>query len=354
MQELVRRYHLRARNTATRGGEQGGTGPANLARKAEYMNQVREHIRARHYSYRTEQTYTAWIGRFVRFCRGRHPVELGADDINQFLSHLAVQDGVSSSTQNQARAALLFLYSQVLALPLADIEGVVRAKKPRRLPVVLSKPEVAQLFNQMRGVKRVMAGLLYGGGLRLRECTSLRVKDLDFDRGELTVRAGKGGKDRVTTLPALLHAGLREQLDHVQRLHEIDLSDGFGTSELPGALTRKYPRAAFEWGWQYLFPASHRSSNPRTGVEARHHVHPSVLQRTVKEARRRAGLAKHATCHTLRHSFATHLIEDGYDIRTVQELLGHKDVATTMIYTHVLNRGGLAVVSPVDRLLGSP
>jgi len=279
---------------------------------------------------------------------------MGAREVEAFLTLLATRDQVAASTQNQALAALLFLYRQVLEQELPWMNNIQRAKKPERLPTVLTRDEAARLLAQMSGVTWLMASLLYGAGLRLMECLRLRVQDVDFSRREITVRQGKGGKDRRTVLPAMVADALREQLAEARRLHERDLAAGFGAVWLPHALERKYVNAAHEWIWQYAFPASVRSIDPRSGLERRHHLDETVLQRAVKAAARRAGIAKPATCHTLRHSFATHLLEAGSDIRTVQELLGHANVSTTQIYTHVLNRGGSGVISPLDRQTDGP
>jgi len=300
-------------------------------------------------SIRTEEAYVGWIRRFVLATGKRHPREMGAREVEGFLTGLAVHGHVSASTQNQALSALLFLYREVLELDLPWMEEIRRAKKPERLPVVLSRDETTALLAQMSGTTWLMAALLYGAGLRLMECLRLRVKDVDFARNEITVRHGKGGKDRRTMLPAMVVDALQGQLAEARRVHERDLTAGFGEVWLPDALARKYPNAAREWAWQYVFPASVRSTDPRSGVVGRHHANEAVVQRAVKRAVREAGIDKPATCHTLRHSFATHLLEAGHDIRTIQELLGHKDVATTQIYTHVLNRGGRGVVSPLDR-----
>jgi integron integrase len=300
-------------------------------------------------STRTEEAYVGWARRFILANGKRHPRTMGAREVEAFLTHLANAGHVAVSTQNQALSALLFLYREVLQIELPWMENIQRAKRPRRLPVVLSREEVAALLAEMEGVTWLMASLLYGSGMRLMECLRLRVQDVDFVRREITVRRGKGGKDRRTMLPALVIDALQGQLAEARRVHERDLAAGFGAVWLPDALARKYTHAAREWAWQYVFPAGSRSIDPRTGVTHRHHVDESVLQRAVKLAVRRARIDKPATCHTLRHSFATHLIESGYDIRTVQELLGHKDVSTTQIYTHVLNRGGHGVQSPLDR-----
>jgi integron integrase len=300
-------------------------------------------------STRTEEAYVGWARRFILANGKRHPRTMGAREVEAFLTHLANAGHVAVSTQNQALSALLFLYREVLQIELPWMENIQRAKRPRRLPVVLSREEVAALLAEMEGVTWLMASLLYGSGMRLMECLRLRVQDVDFVRREITVRRGKGGKDRRTMLPALVVDALQGQLAEARRVHERDLAAGFGAVWLPDALARKYTHAAREWAWQYVFPAGSRSIDPRTGVTHRHHVDESLLQRAVKLAVRRARIDKPATCHTLRHSFATHLIESGYDIRTVQELLGHKDVSTTQIYTHVLNRGGYGVQSPLDR-----
>jgi integron integrase len=284
----------------------------------------------------------------VLFHGKRHPTEMGEAEITAFLTHLAVRARVSASTQNQALSAILFLYRDVLRRDLEWLDSVVRAKRPARLPVVLSRQEVGALLGEMRGTPWLMASLLYGSGLRLLECCTLRVKDVDFHRGEITVRDGKGQKDRVTLLPERLQAPLATHVERVRRLHEDDLRAGLGSVELPAALERKYPRAPWDWGWQWIFPATRFYRDPATGRKRRHHLHESVLQRAVREATLRTRIAKPATCHSLRHSFATHLLESGYDIRTIQDLLGHRDVSTTMIYTHVLNRGGRGVRSPLD------
>lgn len=326
-----------------------GASEAGEARPPRLLDQVRARIRRLGLSIRTEEAYVGWVRRFVLANDKRHPRDMGRREVEVFLTQLAMHGHVSASTQNQALSALLFLYREVLQQELPWMENIRRAKKPERLPVVLSREEVAALFAEMNGVTRLMAALLYGAGLRLMECLRLRIQDVDFVRREITVRQGKGGKDRRTMLPAMAVESLQNQLAEARRVHERDLAAGYGEVWLPDALARKYPSAAREWAWQYVFPASSRSIDPRSGVERRHHLDEKVLQRAVKQAVRRARIDKHATCHTLRHSFATHLIEDGYDIRTVQELLGHKDVSTTQIYTHVLNRGGRGVVSPLDR-----
>lgn len=315
----------------------------------QLLEQVRGRCRVRHYSIRTERAYLAWIWRFVRANNGLHPRHLGKGEIEAFLTRLATEGRVAASTQNQALAALLFLYREVLGIELPWMEEIRRAKRPQRLPVVLTRAEVQALLGELDGTCWLLASLLYGTGMRLMECMRLRVKDVDFARREIVIRDGKGGKDRRTMLPATLVDPLQAQLREARRVHERDLAAGLGAVWLPDALARKFLGAAREWGWQYVFPATGRSTDPRTGAIGRHHLDESVLQRAVKSAVRRAGIAKPATCHTLRHSFATHLLEDGYDIRTIQELLGHKDVSTTQVYTHVLNRGGAGVLSPLDR-----
>jgi integron integrase len=313
------------------------------------LDQVRDRLRVKHYSLRTEQAYVGWIRRFILANGKRHPRELGGAEVEVFLTGLATQRNVAAGTQNQALAALLFLYREVLGQDLPWMEGVVRAKRPRRLPVVLTRDEVRRLLAALQGREWLMASLLYGTGMRLMECLRLRVKDVDFQRHEIIVREGKGNKDRRVPLPQAIDAALRDQIAAARLLHRTDLDAGFGAVWLPHALSRKYPNAARDWGWQYVFPASQRSRDPRSGETRRHHLEEKVLQRAVQRARLMAGIDKPVTCHTLRHSFATHLLEAGHDIRTIQELLGHKDVATTQIYTHVLNRGGRGVLSPLDR-----
>ncbi|HXH07439.1 MAG TPA: integron integrase [Vicinamibacterales bacterium] len=311
---------------------------------------MRAAIRARHYSRRTEQAYVLWIRRFILYHGKRHPLEMGEAEVSAFLTSLAVAQQVSASTQNQALSAILFLYKEVLDRPLEWLDGIVRAKPTRRMPVVLSREEIKAVLGQLEGVAWLMASLLYGAGLRLLECARLRVKDVDFQRNQIVVRGGKGDKDRVTMLPASVKEPLWRHLQAVRRQHEADLERGAGWVELPGAIRRKYPSAGRTWAWQWVFPATRHYRDRETGEIRRHHLHESVLQRAVRLAVLKAGISKAASCHTLRHSFATHLLEDGYDIRTVQELLGHRDVSTTMIYTHVLNRGARGVLSPADRL----
>ena len=348
----MERYHRGLQGT-TIGGNGAGVearGPDRPARDrpAGLLDQVRGRVRRLGLARRTEDAYVAWIVRFIKASGRRHPRELGKAEVEAFLTSLAVRGNVSPSTQNQALAALLFLYREVLGLQLPWMEDIRRAKKPRRLPVVLSQEEVAIVLAELSGVHWLMASLLYGSGLRLMECVRLRVKDVDFPRSEVTVRGGKGGRDRRTMLPQKLVEPLRAQMDETRRLHRRDLEAGCGEVWLPFALAVKYPNAAREPGWQYVFPSARPSVDPRSGVRRRHHRDEKGLQRAFKLAVRGAGITKPATCHTLRHSFATHLLESGYDIRTIQELLGHKDLSTTQIYTHVLNRGGMAVRSPLD------
>ena len=313
------------------------------------LDVVRQRLRTKRYSARTEAIYLAWIRRFIRANDKRHPREMGAPELERFLSMLAVEGKVAASTQNQALSAVLFLYRDVLNIQLPWMENVTRAKRPQRVPTVLSCSEVQGILAQMDGRPWLLASLLYGSGLRLMECLRLRVKDTDFARNEITVRGGKGAKDRRTVLPASLVEPLQREVERAHRLHQDDIVAGFGEAVLPHALARKYPNAAREFGWQYVFPAAKRSVDPRSGVERRHHFDDGVLSRALKRACGKAGIVKPVSAHTLRHSFATHLLEAGYDIRTVQELLGHSDVATTQIYTHVLNRGAGGVLSPLDR-----
>jgi integron integrase len=320
------------------------------APKPKLLDQVREAIRTRHYSPRTEKSYVHWIKRLIFFHGKRHPAEMGENEIAQFLSSLASELHVSASTQNQALNAILFLYREVLRKEIGYINGVVRAKRPHRLPVVLTRHEVKSILGVLDYSDWLIAVLLYGAGLRLMECLQLRVKDIDFTNNQIVIRAGKGDKDRHTMLPVAVKEPLAKHLELMKEQHRSDLERGIGRVTLPNALERKYPNAGKEWGWQWVFPAASHFIDRVTGERRRHHLHESVLQKAVKEAVHKVGIAKPATPHTLRHSFATHLLEDGYDIRTVQELLGHRDVSTTMIYTHVLNRGGRGVNSPADRL----
>jgi integron integrase len=314
------------------------------------LDRLRYRIRLKHYSIRTEKTYLDWNRRFILFHNKRHPCTMGAQEVEQFLTYLAVNGRVASSTQNQALSAILFMYKEVLNIELPSINNVTRAKRPEKLPVVFSKNEIQRLLASLDGTYWIMAHLLYGAGLRLMECLRLRVKDVDFDRKQIAVRNGKGNKDRLTMLPETVIPYLQQHLGKVNIIHKQDLSEGYGDVYLPYALERKYPRANKEWGWQYVFASGKRSLDPRSGKIRRHHIDEQSLQRTVKRAIRKSKIIKPGSCHTLRHSFATHLLESGYDIRTVQELLGHKDVRTTMIYTHVLNKGGQGVISPSDRL----
>ncbi len=329
------------------GRDDGVTAPENQPERL--FDRIRRRLRVKHYSRRTEQAYVGWIRRFILANDKRHPRELGGPEVEAFLSSLASERNVAAGTQNQALAALLFLYREVLGEELPWMHHVVRAKRPQRVPVVLSREEVRRLLKQMQGRDWLIAGLLYGAGLRLMECLRLRIKDIDFSRREIVVREGKGNKDRRVPLPQTLVAALKGQLAAARMLHDTDLAAGFGSVYLPHALARKYPGAAREWGWQYVFPSTRRSHDARSGEVRRHHLDEKSPQRAVRRARIAAGIVKPATSHTLRHSFATHLLETGHDIRTIQQLLGHKDVSTTQIYTHVLNRGGLGVVSPLDR-----
>ena len=316
--------------------------------KARLLDQVREVMRLKHYSLRTEQTYIQWIKRFIFFHQKRHPREMGAPEVKAFLTDLAVRHRVAASTQNQGLNALVFLYQKVLDLSLGEIGEYARAKRPQRLPVVLTREEVQRLLAAMKDTYQLMTRLLYGTGMRLMECIRLRVKDVEFERNQIIVREGKGQKDRVTVLPSSIKPALQDHLARIKLRHEQDLKEGYGQVYLPNALAQKYPAADREWCWQWVFPSAKRSVDPRSGKERRHHIQEVGLQRAVKEAVRLSGINKPASCHTLRHSFATHLLESGYDIRTVQELLGHKDVSTTMIYTHVMQQPGIGVRSPLD------
>ncbi len=342
--------------------------------KPRLLDRVREAIRARHYSLRTEEAYVGWIRRYILFHNKRHPLEMAEPEINAFVTHLAVQGPVSASTQTQALSALMFLYRHVLAKPLPDLDTVIRAKRPGRLPSVLTRGEVRRILGRMNGTPRLVATLLYGTGMRLLECLRLRVKDVEFGNNRIVVRDTKGGEDRVVPFPMVARAEMPSWLSRVRRIHRRDLADGFGSVYLPDAIAKKFPGAEREWGWQYVFPGEHRSRDPRGGEvkrpgrsdpvarpagdpparpgepERRHHLHETVIQRALRRAVLDVGIARRISCHTFRHSFATHLLEEGYDIRTIQELLGHRDVKTTMIYTHVLNRGGRGVRSPVDIL----
>ena len=336
--------------------EKSGSSNSGAIRQSDgsprLLDLVHEAIRRRCYSRRTEEAYVHWIKRFIYFHGKRHPRDMGEAEVTAFLNELAVTRNVAGGTQNQALSALLFLYKEVLQKVLAWLDGLVRAKRPPRLPSVLTGAEVAGLLAQLTGVRWLVASLLYGAGLRVMECLRLRVKDVDLAYRQVLVRDGKGQKDRVTMLPEKLVEPLRAHLFRVKGLHARDLKEGYGGANMPYALARKYPRAGREWAWQFVFPSKHRSADPDDGVLRRHHMFESVPQRAVHEAVREAGIAKHVSCHSLRRSFATHLLEAGYDIRTVQELLGHSDVSTTMVYTHVLNKGGRGVKSPLDRLEG--
>lgn len=318
------------------------------ATKPRLLDQVREACRVRHFSLRTENCYVQWAKRYILFHDKRHPNEMGAAEINAFLTHLAIQRNVAASTQNQAFAAILFLYQKVLRVDPGRVEGVIRAKRPVRLPIVLTKDEVRRIHAQLDGTYLLIAQMLYGSGMRLLECLRLRVKDVDFDRNEIVVREGKGDKDRRTMLPASLKPALQTHLERVRALHQKDLARGFGMVEMPTALATKFPGADKQWIWQYVFPSANLSIDPRSGIKRRHHAHEGSVSREITHAVKRSGIQKRATSHSFRHSFATHLLESGYDIRTVQELLGHEDVSTTMIYTHVLNKGGRGVKSPLD------
>ena len=332
------------------GDENGGvTAGDSGGRAPRLMDELRRRMRLKHYSLRTEQAYMAWVRRFILANGKRHPRELGGTEVERFLSGLATEGGASAGTQNQALSALLFLYREVLQATLPWLDNVVRAKRPRRVPTVLSTDETHRLLAAMEGRPWLIASLLYGTGMRLMECLRLRVKDVDFERNEIVVREGKGGKDRRTMLPRSLVEPLQREIERARLLHQRDLADGCGETRLPWALARKYPAAGREFGWQFVFPSVQRSRDPLDGHERRHHFDDAILSRALKRARHAAGIVKPLSAHTLRHSFATHLLEAGHDLRTIQELLGHKDVATTQIYTHVLNRGGRGVLSPLDR-----
>ena len=320
------------------------------SRPPRLLDQVRERIRVKHYSIRTEEAYVDWTRRFVLWHGKRHPRDMGAAEVEAFLSHLASERKVSASTQNQAKSALLFLYKEVLGVDLPWLSEITQARVSRRLPVVLTQREVKALLDHLNGTMWLVASLLYGTGMRLLEGLQLRVKDVEFERREIVIRDGKGNKERVTVLPENLIESLRDQLTKARRLHAADLAAGFGDVYLPDALSVKYPKAGRQWGWQYVFPGGARAVDPRSGIERRHHLVEQTIQKSVKIAADRAGIAKPATPHVLRHSFATHLLQAGYDIRTVQELLGHSSVNTTMIYTHVLNKGGRGILSPLDAL----
>jgi integron integrase len=333
-------------------GDERPGGPDKGTRRL--IDRLRQEIRSRHYSRRTEKAYWYWIRYFILFHDKRHPAQMGAAEVTAFLSWLATERNVAAATQNQALSALLFLYKQVLGQALPWLDEMVRAQRPVRLPTVLTEAEVRRLLEQMEGSARLMAALLYGSGLRQIECLTLRVKDIDFAYRQIIVRDGKGARDRATMLPENLVQPLQGHLGKVRVVHQRDRKEGFGEVWLPHALARKYPRAAYEWGWQFVFPSGKRSADPESGAIRRHHVHPDTLGGAVKRAAAAASIVKPVSCHTLRHSFATHLLERGYDIRTVQELLGHSDVSTTMVYTHVMNKGARGVRSPLDRLEQPP
>jgi integron integrase len=317
-------------------------------RRPRLIEQLRQALRCKHYSRRTEQSYSGWVRRFLRFHKMRHPAEMGEAEINAFLSHLALRRKVSASTQNQALSAILFLYKGVLKKDIKNLGDVIRARRPKHLPVVMTRDEVADVLSHLEGQVWLMCSLMYGAGLRLTECLRLRVQDIDFGSNQIVIRDGKGFKDRVTMLPQITKRPLLDHLGEVRRVHEQDLAEGYGRVQMPYALARKYPRADREWRWQYVFPQRNRWVNRQTGQQGRHHLDESIVQKAVKVAVSETGITKRVSCHCMRHSFATHLLEDGYDIRTVQDLLGHKDVRTTMVYTHVLNRGGKGVRSPMD------
>jgi integron integrase len=316
------------------------------------LNQVRNALRTRHYSIRTEEAYLNWIKKFILFHKKRHPKEMSEKEINEFLTHLAVNKKVSASTQNQALCAIVFLYKHILNIELLDLNDITWAKKPQKVPEVFTQQEVQHVISHLKEIHWIIGVLMYGTGMRLMECLRLRVKDIDFSSHKITIRSGKGEKDRITMLPELIVPALQNHLQQVKKQHDQDLKKGYGTVYLPYALEKKYPNANREWIWQYVFPSAKLSTDPRSNVKQRHHLDEASIQRAVKKAIRQAGIRKHASCHTLRHSFATHLLESGYDIRTVQELLGHEDVNTTMIYTHVLKKGVLGVRSPAD-MMGS-
>ena len=326
---------------------------ATQEKKPKLMDQMRHAIRVRHYSYATEKTYVHWVVDFIHFHQKRHPAEMKEPEVRAYLTHLAADRNVAASTQKQALCAIVFLYRHVLKLPLEEIGDYVWAKKPPKLPVVLTREEVAAVLGLMKGVQRLIARLMYGTGMRISEALRLRVHDLDFDRGIITIRDAKGSKDRTCTLPECLHDDLEAQLRHAAELHRKDLADGYGTVELPYALSRKYRNADREWGWQFVFPSWNLSVDPRSDVKRRHHVFPSTVQRAIRKAAQEAGIVKHVKSHSMRHSFATHLLENGTDIRTIQQLLGHRHLETTMIYTHVICRGALGVASPLDSIPAS-
>ena len=344
----IKTGHMRVGKSIQSAGTRDMGAAKTGARQPKLMEQMRSELRSRHYSRRTEETYCSWVKRYIFFHGLRHPAEMGEKEINQFLSKLAVEGRIGPSTQNQALSALLFLYRNVLKREVDELGDVVRARRTKRLPVVMTREEVRMAMGRLDGQAWLAACLMYGAGLRLNECLGLRVQDIDFGGNQIVVRSGKGGKDRLTMLPQAAKQSLISHLRRVKAIHDKDLSEGHGRVVLPNALERKYRYAAHEWRWQFVFPQTHRWVDRRTGRQGRHHVDESIIQKAVARAVLDAGIMKRATCHSLRHSFATHLLENGYDIRTVQELLGHKDVRTTMVYTHVLNRGGKGVRSPMD------
>jgi len=321
----------------------------NIKKHPKFLDIVQQKIRLKHYSIRTEKTYLSWIKRFLLFHNKRHPKDMGKTEIEAFLTDLAVNSNVSASTQNQAFSALLFLYNQVINIDVFKEINAVRAKKPKRLPTVLTFNETIKVINSITGISQLIVKLLYGSGVRGIECVRLRIKDIDFEMNQITIRDGKGQKDRLTMLPENIKSGLMENMNYVKNLHKKDLSEGYGSVYLPNALAKKYKNASKEWLWQYVFPSKNFSVDPRSKVKRRHHIHLDTLNKAIKKAVRISGITKNVSTHVFRHSFAAHLLEDGYDIRTIQELLGHKDVSTTMIYTHVLNKGGRAVRSPLDK-----
>lgn len=324
-------------------------GPVLSRAKIKLVDQIKTAIRVRHYSKRTEEAYIRWVTEYIKFHNKKHPAEMGSKEISEFINYLAIRKNVSPSTQNLALCAIIFLYKHILKKEINEVD-IVWAKKPKKLPVVFARKEVKAVMKQLTGVNWIMANLLYGSGLRLMECIRLRVKDIEFEFDQIIVRDGKGRKDRVTVLPAILKEKLKEHLKRVGKLHNKDLEKGLGSVYLPYALDKKYPNAGKEIGWQYVFPSPQISIDKRTGKKGRHHIDENILQKVVKVAIRNAGIKKNGSCHTFRHSFATHLLESGYDIRTVQELLGHENLNTTMIYTHVIKKGGLGVKSPADNL----
>ncbi len=337
---------LQKNTTTPKTGEKPQSGSTPPAKKL--MEQVGDALRTKHYSYRTEQTYKDWIKRYILFHNKRHPNDMGETEIRAFIAHLTAERKVAASTSNQALSAILFLYRTVLQREMKVPPDLSNASRPKRLPTVLTHAEAINIINRMHGIPRLMTKILYGSGLRIMECLRLRVKDIDFDNHQIIVRGGKGDNDRLTILPESIIPEIKHMLLDVKTLHQKDLTEGYGETILPNALDAKYTSASKEWAWQFIFPASQRSTDPLTGVIRRHHLDETVLQKNIRETAKAAGINKQVSPHTFRHSFATQLLQNGYDIRTIQELLGHKDIKTTMIYTHVLQRGGLAVKSPLD------